>query len=447
MNRFVVGLDGFSEARNILREWKGDSYVFGQGVLNQVGKLVQTYGKNTLFVGCKDKWAQKPRRLIEESLGAVGVSHVSVLDARPNAPREDLYRIALQVAVYKPESIVAFGGGSTIDACKTASVLATYTSTEVKNILGVNWYEACTVDPYFGTGMVTKMKEATGRDIIPVVAVQTAASSAAHLTKYSNITDPITGQKKLIVDEAIVPRVAVFDHETTLGAPKDLTLDGGLDGISHMWEVFMGATGKDNYEKIKHTVVPGIRLIVKYLKNAREEPQNIEARTALGLGTDLGGYAIMLGGTNGPHLGSFSLVDVLTHGRACAILLPYYTVLFAPAIQDQLRSVGSIFKEEGYIDKDIKSQKGRELGETVAEGMISFTRSLEFPTTLKTAGCSSGHLDKMVEAAKDPQLRMKLMNMPIPLNPDKGDIERYMRPVLDAAFTGDLKLIKAIEHG
>ena len=46
------------------------------------------------------------------------------------------------------------------------------------------------------------MKEKTGRSVMPVVAVQTAASSGAHLTKYSNITDPVTGQKKLIVDEA-----------------------------------------------------------------------------------------------------------------------------------------------------------------------------------------------------------------------------------------------------
>ena len=48
---------------------------------------------------------------------------------------------------------------------------------------------------------------------MPVVAVETAASSGAHLTKYSNITDPVTGQKKLIIDEAIVPPASVFDYQ------------------------------------------------------------------------------------------------------------------------------------------------------------------------------------------------------------------------------------------
>ncbi len=438
-------MNDISKARGILGEWKGESYVFGRRVLDNVGRLARTLGESTLLVACKDAWAQKHREIIGESLRKSGVSYETVLDARPNAPREDLYRIALQVSVHRPRSIVAFGGGSTIDACKAASVLAAYTSTEVSRVLAVDWPAACTIDPFFGTGTVTKVKEATGKEPVPVVAVQTAASSGAHLTKYSNITDPTTGQKKLIVDDMIVPKAAVFDHEITLGAPRDLTLDGGLDGISHLWEVFMSSTGKDSYEVVRRIATTGIGLIVRNLRIAWKEPYNIDARTALALGTDLGGYAIMVGGTNGPHLGSFSLVDVLTHGRACAVLLPYYTVLFAPAIQDQLRTVASIFKEEGYVEEDVGRQVGRELGETVARGLISFIRSLEFPTTLKDAGSSLGHLDRMIEAAKDPQLRMKLLNMPVPLNPDKGDIERYMRPVLDAAFTGDLNLIQTLK--
>jgi len=438
-------LDDISDAKRILREWKGDSYVFGEGVIGRAGSSAALFGKDAILVASGSAWAEEPRDLVESSLEENGVSHHPILNSGPNAPREDLYRIALQLALYRPDLVVAFGGGSTIDACKAASVLASYTSEEVSRILEVDWPEAGTIDPYFGTGMVTKMEQGTGRTPIPVVAVQTAASSAAHLTKYSNITDPLTGQKKLIVDDAIVPDAAIFDYEVTLGAPRDLTLDGGMDGISHLWEVYMGATGKDNYEKIEEVVVAGIRLIVRNLRAAADNPEDQDARNALGLGTDLGGYAIMLGGTNGPHLGSFSLVDVLTHGRACAVLLPYYTVLFASAIQDQLSALGSIFKEEGYMEENLQSLNGRDLGEAVAKGIIRFIRSLGFPTTLREAGASREHLDRMVDAAKNPQLRMKLLNMPIPLDPDRGDIERYMRSVLEAAFKGDLEEIETLE--
>ncbi|MDH5703886.1 MAG: iron-containing alcohol dehydrogenase [Aigarchaeota archaeon] len=440
-------MNELEEARRTIREWKGDSYVFGQGVLDRVGELAATYGDTTLLVVSElADWIRRPLNTITDSLDGSRVSYDIVLGARPNCPREDLYRIAFHAALHRPKSVVAFGGGSTIDAVKAAGVLASYSPAEVRRVLGVDWDEASSIDPYFGTGIVTKMRNETGKDILPVIAVQTASSSGAHLTKYSNITDPLAGQKKLIVDDAIVPKKAVFDYQITMGAPRDLTLDGGLDGIAHLWEVFMGATGKDYYEKIKQIAIIGFRLIVNYLGLATKQRDNVEARTALGLGTDLGGYAIMIGGTNGPHLGSFSLVDILSHGRACAILNPYYTVLFSPKIQNQLRTIAPIFQEAGFIEDDLEQLKGRRLGEEVAKGMIAFNRSLGFPTTLDEAGATRKHLERMLGAAKDPQLKMKLLNMPIPLDPDRGDIERYMKGVLEAAFTGDLSLIRTTER-
>ena len=165
---------------------------------------------------------------------------------------------------------------------------------------------------------------------------------------------------------------------------------------------------------------------------------------ALGYGTDLVGYAIMIGGTNGGHLGSFSLVDVLSHGRAFAVLNPYYTVLFAPAIQNQLRTIGAVFKDAGFISRDLDSLDDRELGEAVARGMTAFSKSINFPVSLSEAGAEKTHIYRMITAAKNPQLESKLKNMPTPMDPLTGDVDRYMRPVLEAAFTGDFSLIKTM---
>jgi alcohol dehydrogenase len=202
----------------------------------------------------------------------------------------------------------------------------------------------------------------------------------------------------------------------------------------------MGTSGPA-YEKVKEVAELSIRLIVYGLQKIKKDKRDLEGRTALGLGTDLGGYSIMLGGTGGPHLGSFSLIDILSHGRACALLNPYYTVLFAPVIQDQLKVAGVIFKEAGYIKKEIKSLSGRELGLAVANGMIAFAKDLNFPTTLKEAGATLEHLNRMLAAAKNPQLKSKLQNMPTSMDAEKGDVDRLMKPVLEAAFTGDLSLI------
>jgi alcohol dehydrogenase len=434
--------ESIEQAKKILKDWKGDSYTFGGDVLDGAGKYAKKYGKKAGLVVTElgQAWIEKPLGQVKSALKANGVSFELINGARPNAPREDLYRISLQVARSKADVIVALGGGSTIDAGKAAAVLNTYSSSEVMEILGASLGEADSIEPYFGTGLVTKMKEKTGGAVMPVVAVETAASSGAHLTKYSNITDLVTGQKKLIVDEAIVPPASVFDFKITLDAPMSLTLDGGLDGIAHAWEVFMGASGA-SYEKVKEVARLCIQLVVLGLQRLKKDKRDLEGRTALGLGTDLGGYSIMLGGTSGPHLGSFSLIDLLSHGRACALLNPYYTVLFAPVVQDQLKVAGEIFKGAGYIKEDISKLGARDLGLAVAKGMIAFSKDLDFPITLKEAGATREHLERMLTAAKNPQLKMKLQNMPTPMDAEKGDVDRLMKPVLEAAYTGDLSLI------
>ena len=296
------------------------------------------------------------------------------------------------------------------------------------------------IDPFFGVGEVTKICKGANRTIMPVVAIMMAASSGAHLTKYSNITDPLAGQKKLIVDEAIIPPRSVFDYDVTVTQPMSLTLDGGLDGIAHCLEVYFGAA-PNMRDRAREVAELGLELIIRGLTTIKSNPTDKEARTLLGMGTDLGGYAIMIGGTSGAHLTSFSLVDVLSHGRACALMNPYYVVFFAPAIEEQLRIIGDIYKKYGYIDADLKTLSGRELGLAVAGGMVKFSQFLEFPICLSDVkGIGTAHIDRCLTAAKNPQLDMKLRNMPVSLNADL--VDEYMKPILEAAWGGDFEKIK-----
>ena len=187
----------------------------------------------------------------------------------------------------------------------------------------------------------------------------------------------------------------------------------------------------------------GVRLIVAHLERAVQDPQDLQAREALGLGTDLGGYAIMIGGTSGAHLTSFSLVDILSHGRACALTNPYYTVFFAPAIEQPLRLLGRIYRDAGLTTANVETLSGRALGEAVAEAMIALERRIGFPTTLgEIDGFTDEHIDRALAAAKDPQLRMKLQNMPVPLTADM--VDEYMTPILEAARDGDFDRIRNV---
>jgi len=431
------------KAKDMLNDWKKGDYAFGLGVLDKVGDFAKEVGKSTMLVvtgwGC-EKWTEP---LVQDIKSFLKNKNVDILDiirgARANAPREDVYRIANQIGKKKPDSIIAVGGGSTIDAVKAASALAALDSDDVES--------------YFGSGLITKNLNAEGKKLPLIIAVQTAASSGAHLTKYSNITDPLTGQKKLIIDEAVVPPLAIFDYRVALGAPYAIRTDGALDGIAHCLEVVCGATGKPFFSKTMDIAEVGISLIVENLPRAIDNPEDENAIESLGLGTDLGGYAIMVGGTNYAHLFSFSLISKLTHGRACAIANPYILVFFAPAIEKQLKLIGRIFKRLGYIDEDIEKYSGRELSVVVAKGMIKLSEKIKFPATFGEVGVDDEDKKRILTAAKNPQLWSKLEQAPVSLivrdsdgKVDKArtedNIDRYMGALIDAIISGDFNRIK-----
>jgi len=424
-------MDYKKNAYKLLNDWKGDDYIFGMGVLDQLGKEAAKYGKRALVV-CNQTYMMP---ILEKALVYLKEANVEICggkvapDAKPNAPREDVYRLVTYILQFKPDCIVAIGGGSTIDACKCASALAT---------LGAKVTPE--VDHYFGTGIVAKELAATEAKLVPVIAVETSASSGAHLTKYANITDPVIGQKKLIVDDAVVPATSLFDYEVTASMPISVTIDGALDAIAHTFEVYCGAKS-DKLALCEELAVTAISLCAENAKKLVANPKDLDAREAIGLATDLGGYAIMVGGTSGAHLTSFSLVDLVGHGTACGIMNPYYAILYSKAIQPQLKVVGKIFKDYGYTNADIDNLSGRALAEAVATSMIAYGKSINAPTTLgELKGFGEKYIERALNAAKDPQLKMKLQNMPTPMTTE--DVSTYMEPVLRAAATGDFSLIK-----
>lgn len=417
------------KAKELLVEFKEDKYVFGIGVAGRLGAEVAKLGKRVSVVmdGLGKERSRSIIQTIEKSFSEAKLTLAGdyIRGARPNAPREDVFSIALKIKEQHPDVVLSFGGGSTTDAVKAAIAL---------NCLEDKFPD---IDDYFGTGEVTKMLSGAGRKKIPHFAAMTVAGSAAHLTKYSNITDLRTGQKMLMIDEALVPDGAMFDYSYSITQPPALTVDGALDGISHALEVLMGIP-EPLYEKAEPVCLTCIELIVNNIKKVVDNPEeDPTARESIGLGTDLGGYSIMIGGTNGAHLNSFSMTDILSHGRACALMNPYYVVLFSKSIGERLKKIARIYKKAGYIDGNIESIESRELGLKLAEGMIKLSKEIGIPTTLKEVpGYKECHKTRCLEAAKDPKLESKLKNMPIPMS--SADVDKYMASVLEAAESGEI---------
>lgn len=417
-------------AERLLKQYKGSDFSFGPGCLDDLGKFAAEFGNETLLIISQHKWARPLKNEVKRILKKHQIRLIAETGtSRENSPNEDVFALADLIKSAKPKSIICVGGGSAIDCAKAAIVLV---------VLSPNNYN---LEPFFGVGKVSEaMNEAGIKKLIPLVAVQTVSSSGAHLTKYSNITDLSKNQKKLIIDDAIVPDKAVFDYRTTLMMPESLTKDGAMDGFSHCLEVYYGADEKaGNFKLVEEICLTGIELIVNYLPELLKDLKNEELRKNIGLATDLGAYAIMLYGTNAAHLNSFSFVDILTHGKACAVLNPYYTVFFSPAIEDKLKKIAEIYKD--YVKKDVSKLKGREIGTAIAEAMQEFSKKINFPLKLgEIKGFTDEHILRALDAAKNPQLESKLQNMPVPLS--SRQVDEYMKYVLEAAKTGDFSKIK-----
>ena len=281
----------FNKAEKLLEDFKKGSYIYGPGVLNRIGESTSNLCKNAVLFRGTFPGSDSYVGQIGYSLRDAGVYLAGEFKgARPNSPREDIIRIAEVISSLQPGVVISFGGGSTIDAVKAAIVLATVGGS---------------IDDYLGMGLVSVKTGSGNKRLLPHVACQTLASSAAHLTKYANITDFKTSQKKIIIDDAIMPEAAIFDYSITYGVSFNPTTDGAFDGLSHLIEVLYSAEDSPYFDLAYEIAETGIELIVHYLPKAIKNPEDATVRDALCLGTDLGGYAIMVGGTSGDILTAF----------------------------------------------------------------------------------------------------------------------------------------------
>lgn len=424
-------------AVRLLREWQGGRYIFGRGVFQKLGGLTAALGKRVLLIASGSRRGRElaaSAGVLLRRAGCELLTEEAPEGGAPNSPTEDVFRLAAAYRELKPEVIVVIGGGSAIDAAKAANIVAA-----LEDIFGK------TTDPYCGSGLVSELLNKYNRKLTPLVAVETAASSGTHLTCYANVTYMEKAQKKVIIDPAVVPAAALFDYDLTATTPLSVTIDGALDAIAHTYEVYCGARPAV-MELTKALFETALPLVLEAMPRLLKDPQDGEARELLGLASDLGGYAIMAGSTSGGHLTSFSLVGLVHHGTACGIMNPYYTIYYAPNIPEQLESAAEILSRFGYLERGLNEENCYEKALRVAEAMLRFNRAIGAPVSLgEIPGFHDGVVRKIIEAAKDPQLAMKLAGMPVPMTGDQ--VDERMTPIIHAAASGDLNQLYRLFAG
>ena len=215
------------------------------------------------------------------------------------------------------DGVVAFGGGSALDAGKVIAFMSGQTRPlwDFEDV--GDWWT-----------------RADRRGIAPIVAVPTTAGTGSEVGRAGVILNEETHQKKIIFHPQMMPRIVICDPELTVGLPPAITAATGIDAFVHCFEAFCAPGFHPLADGI---ALEGMRLIQRYLPRACENGKDIEARSHMLAAASMGATAFQkgLGGVHaiahpvGSHFNTH-------HGLTNAVILPYVIVHNRRAIESHL---------------------------------------------------------------------------------------------------------------
>jgi alcohol dehydrogenase class IV len=368
---------------------------FGPGRIAELGDVCKSVGiARPLLVTDADlaKLSMVRDALQRLSGAGLGAALYSQVTANPVARN-----VTDGVTVYregKHDGVIAFGGGSALDAGKAIAFMSGQTRPlwDFEDV-GDNWARA---DP---------------AGIAPAVAVPTTAGTGSEVGRVSVITDDETHTKRLIFHPRIMPVAVVADPELTVGMSPKTTAATGMDALAHCIEAYCAPGFHPMADGI---ALEGTRLIHDWLPIAYRDGRNIEARANMMAAATMGAAAFQKG-LGAVHSLSHPLGAIygVHHGLLNGVLLPYVLDFNRKAIEDKMAHLSA------YIGLPKSGFDG------VMAWLLDLRREIAIPAGLKAVGIDDSRMEDIVrDALRDPTA---------PTNPVKLS-EASLRELLRAAI-------------
>ncbi|MBO67124.1 MAG: alcohol dehydrogenase [Acidiferrobacteraceae bacterium] len=272
----------------------------------------------------------------------------------------------------KHDGIVAFGGGSALDAGKAIALLSGQQlplwAFEDRDD---NW------------------RSANAEMIAPIIAIPTTAGTGSEVGRASVIVDESVKEKKIIFHPSMLPSIVILDPLLTLGLPPDLTAATGMDALSHNLEAWCSPAYHPMSDGI---AAEGIRLIRIYLQRAVVDGQDVEARSMMLVASTMGATAFQKGlGAMHALAHPIGAIYDLHHGTLNAILMPY-------VLQANREKISSILERLGmYVGIDHSSF------EKFLHWILKLRHDIGIPETLMNLGIDLSRTKEIGEMAfRDP---------------------------------------------
>ena len=232
-------------------------------------------------------------------------------EVEPNPSKATTFKGAELIKSFNPEAIIAFGGGSSLDAAKMMWFYNEYPDVKFED-LAIRFIDIRKRVVKFPTPKKVQL-----------VCIPTTAGTGSEVTPFAIITDEKTHVKYSLADYALIPNVAIIDAQFMMSLPPRMTAVTGADAFSHCFESYVSILATDFSKPYS---LQGIKLIYKYLKRAVDNgTTDKEAREAIAHAATIAGIAFgnaylgvvhSLSHKIGGHFG-------VMHGAANAIYLPY----------------------------------------------------------------------------------------------------------------------------
>jgi alcohol dehydrogenase class IV len=249
------------------------------------------------------------------------------------------------------DCVIGFGGGSAIDTGKAAAIVAS-TGQAIHTL---------------------KVPRIVDLAVMPFVAIPTTAGTGSEVTRACVITDTRHNEKMLILGTAALPAAAIVDYELTLSCPFRVTVDTGLDALTHALEAIINRNRNAHADALAFSA---LRLIGANLETVSREPQNCRAREAMMLGATHAGLAVsntstaLIHGLSRP-MGAFFHVP---HGLSNAMLLPLVTEYSMPAAPQEYAAAARALGWAVADDSDGAASR------KLVEGFVRLNARLKVPT-------------------------------------------------------------------
>ena len=244
-----------------------------------LSELKNYYNKKRAFVVTDQFLYQNGyTKAITDKLEEMGIEHTTYFDVAPDPTLTCAMEGAKQMEAFKPDCIIAVGGGSAMDAGKIMWVL--YEHPEV-NFLDL----AMTfMDIRKRVYTFPKMGEKAY-----FVAIPTTAGTGSEVTPFAVITDGESGVKYPLADYELMPNMAIVDADMMMNAPKGLTSASGIDAVTHALEAYASMMATDYTDGLAKQA---LKIIFEYLPRAYNDgPNDAEAREKMANAASMAGMA------------------------------------------------------------------------------------------------------------------------------------------------------------